>query len=237
MGRLAVLLLLTAPPLFAQVPRAQGTQPAREAAVFLPGDIDEPPKIVSAPPLEYPPAMRKAQITGRVTVMAVIDTSGAVESSTIQVIQRPDSGFDATVREYFVRARFSPARIHGKAVRVLVTIPIDFALPGVSPPAPPPIPDALQPQVRAMRHDLRSLVTAEEAYFADSVRYTKSIRALQFEPSSGVTVKVDSATNDAWRGTATHRDAPGWTCGVFVGAMPAYFRDQAEGEPVCWKAP
>jgi TonB family protein len=234
---LIAVLPLPARSAFAQVPPPQRAKPATDGGVFLQEDVDEPPKMISSAPPEYPPAMRQAQITGRVTVVAVIDTSGAVEPGTIQITQRPDYGFDASVRDYFMHARFSPGRLHGIRVRVLVTIPIDFALPGVPPPAPPPIPEAVRPQAAAMRQDLRSLIVAEEDYFVDSVRYTGLVGALRFAPSPGVTVRIDSVTADAWRGTATHRDAPGWTCGVFVGDIPAYLRDQAEGKPLCWKTP
>src|SRR5439155_26456991 len=50
--------------------------------------VDEPAAIVSAPPLEYPPALRQAGLQGRVTVQAVIDTLGRAEPGSLKVIAR-----------------------------------------------------------------------------------------------------------------------------------------------------
>src|SRR5213083_773811 len=47
--------------------------------VYAEAAVDERPEIVSAPPLEYPPALRHAGLQGRVTVQAVIDTLGRAE--------------------------------------------------------------------------------------------------------------------------------------------------------------
>src|ERR1700712_3222845 len=40
--------------------------------------------------------------------------------------------------------------------------------------------------IAAMKSDLRNLVTAEEAYFADSVKYTATVANMKFKPSTGV---------------------------------------------------
>lgn len=97
------------------------------------------------------------------------------------------------------------------------------------------IPDAVRAPLAAVRSDLRNLVTAEEAFFADSVRYAKSLRAMQFQTSTGVTVILDEVAADAWRAHATHLRAPGWACGIYVGDMRGYVVEQKEGEPKCWK--
>jgi hypothetical protein len=95
--------------------------------------------------------------------------------------------------------------------------------------------DTVMPEVAAMRSDLRNLVTAEESYFADSLRYTKSLRALHFRPSPGVTVTIDQVVGEAWRGTAKHSAAPEWVCGIYVGSLPPYLPGQKEAVPRCWK--
>lgn len=86
-----------------------------------------------------------------------------------------------------------------------------------------------------MRSTLRGLVIAEEGFYGDSARYTKSVAQLSFTPSPGVTVMVDSVAVDAWRGTAKHTELPGWTCGIYVGAVPPYSPEQIEADPVCWR--
>jgi hypothetical protein len=99
------------------------------------------------------------------------------------------------------------------------------------------VPPELVGPVASMKSDLRNLVTAEEAYFADSVSYTNSLRLLGYRASPGVTVSIDRVSRDAWRGSAKHVEAPGWTCGIFVGEVPPYLPDQKEGVPRCWKGP
>ena len=86
----------------------------------------------------------------------------------------------------------------------------------------------------AARSDLRNLVTAEEAYFADSVRYTTSLRQIGFSPTQGVTIKVE-LLSDGWAATATVAQAPTWTCAIFVGTMRPFVAGQREGEPRCWQ--
>ncbi|HRN52745.1 MAG TPA: prepilin-type N-terminal cleavage/methylation domain-containing protein, partial [Gemmatimonadaceae bacterium] len=42
--------------------------------------------------------------------------------------------------------------------------------------------------IATMKADLRNLVTAQEAYFADHSMYTSSLATTQYQPSSGVAV-------------------------------------------------
>src|SRR6266511_920619 len=53
--------------------------------VYSESTVDERAEIVSAPPLEYPPALRHAGLQGRVTVQAaVIDTLGRAEPASVK---------------------------------------------------------------------------------------------------------------------------------------------------------
>ena len=96
--------------------------------VYAEAAVDEPPAIVSAPPLEYPPMLRRAGLQGRVTVQAVIDTLGRAEPASLKVIARPNTAFDQSARAYVLHAVFRPARIKGRAVRVLVKVPVDYRI-------------------------------------------------------------------------------------------------------------
>ncbi len=58
--------------------------------------------------------------------------------------------------------------------------------------------------VATLKTDLRNLVTAEEAYFADNTTYTTALATTQFDPSQGVTYTVTSATR---HGLGGDRDA------------------------------
>jgi TonB family protein len=96
--------------------------------VYSEATVDEPAEIVSAPPLEYPPALRHAGLQGRVTVQVVIDTLGRAEPASLRVIARPNAAFDRSARAYVLHAVFRPARVKGRAVRVLIKVPVDYRI-------------------------------------------------------------------------------------------------------------
>ena len=67
-------------------------------------------------------------VQGRVLVQAIIDTTGGAEPSSVMIIQSPNPGFDQPAKNYVLRALFRPGRVHGRAVRVLLNLPIDFKI-------------------------------------------------------------------------------------------------------------
>lgn len=96
--------------------------------VFMESVVEERPEVLSGPQLQYPDLLRQAAIQGRVLVQAIIDTSGRAEPPSVKVIQSPNPGFDQSAKNYVLRALFRPARVHGRAVRVLINLPIDFKI-------------------------------------------------------------------------------------------------------------
>jgi TonB family protein len=96
--------------------------------VYSEATVDERVEIVSAPPLEYPPALRLAGLQGRVTVQAVIDTLGRAEPASLKVVAHPNPAFDESARAYVLHAVFRPARVKGRAVRVLIRVPVDYRI-------------------------------------------------------------------------------------------------------------
>jgi len=91
--------------------------------------VDEKPAMLSAPQLVYPDLLRQARIEGRVIVRAIIDTMGRAEANSIKVLESSNPGFDENARTYVRRVLFRPARVHGRAVRVLVQMPLEFRSP------------------------------------------------------------------------------------------------------------
>ena len=83
-----------------------------------------------------------------------------------------------------------------------------------------------------MKSDLRNLVTAQEAYFADNVTYTATMGNLNYNASAGNTVAVGTATGTGWAATSTS-NATLKTCGIFVGTATPPITGQSEGAPVC----
>jgi protein TonB len=96
--------------------------------VFMEAIVEEKPAVLSGPPPTYPELLKQAGIQGRVLVQAIVDTLGRAEASSIKVLQSPNPGFDQSARNYVQKALFRPARVHGRAVRVLIQIPIEFRL-------------------------------------------------------------------------------------------------------------
>ena len=84
----------------------------------------------------------------------------------------------------------------------------------------------------AMKSDLRNVITAEESYFADQVSYTTGLAAINFTPSTGVTLTITGATGTGWSATTSH-NATTRTCGIYVGSATAPITGQNEGEPKC----
>ena len=106
---------------------ATGIEPSANQ-VYLESVVEEKPELLSGPPLQFPPLLSQAQIQGRVLVEAIIDTMGRAEPPSIKVVQSPHPGFDQSAKNFTRQALFRPARVHGRPVRVLVRLPIDFKL-------------------------------------------------------------------------------------------------------------
>ncbi|HEV7589114.1 MAG TPA: energy transducer TonB [Longimicrobium sp.] len=76
----------------------------------------------------YPSMLRDAGVTGHTTVLLVIDKTGAVEPGSITVQETTHDQFrDAAIRAA-QRFRFRPAKLHGEAVAVSISIPIEWQI-------------------------------------------------------------------------------------------------------------
>ena len=81
--------------------------------------------------------------------------------------------------------------------------------------------------IATMKADLRNLVTAQEAYFADNSAYTTSLTTNQYQPSSGVTVTVGAVGAGTFNATASYAGGTTRTCTITVGS------GSNDGEPLC----
>ena len=94
--------------------------------VYAEADVDEKPELLSSPPAEYPWILRRAGIQGTVVVRVVIDTLGRMEPGSPRVVSSSNPAFDEPALKVVREAVFRPARVHGRAVRVRVRVPIAF---------------------------------------------------------------------------------------------------------------
>ena len=88
--------------------------------------------------------------------------------------------------------------------------------------------------VTAMKSDLRNLVTAEEAFFSDSSKYTTNLTAIKFQKSSGTVDPVVAVGTGYWTATNKHTQLSGATCGIGINTTNPINGAAAEGEPSCY---
>jgi len=61
-------------------------------------------------------------------VQAIVDTTGRIEPNSVRVVESANPGFDQPAKIAVLKSLFRPGRVYGRAVRVLVAIPIDFKI-------------------------------------------------------------------------------------------------------------
>lgn len=99
--------------------------------------------------------------------------------------------------------------------------------------------------VTAMKSDLRNLVAAEEAFFADSGYYTATVTGrkkkqtmliatgLVFDPSTGVSDPLVTVGQGTWSATVTHAQVPSVMCGIAVNMANPVDATVNDGTPAC----
>ena len=90
--------------------------------------------------------------------------------------------------------------------------------------------------VTAMKSDLRNLVSAQEAYFADNTKYGTAAQ-LGVAPSTGVSTPTITTGAGYWTATNSHTQYTGASCGIAVNTdFPSAVTppgSPGEGEPAC----
>lgn len=105
-----------------------GTGPVDLTQVFAEAVVDETPERISCPPVEYPRMLQQANIEGGVLLQFVVDTRGRVERGSLKVMRSDHKAFEGPAKDMINNCLFRPGRVRGQAVRVLVQMPINFAL-------------------------------------------------------------------------------------------------------------
>jgi type IV pilus assembly protein PilA len=84
----------------------------------------------------------------------------------------------------------------------------------------------------SMKADLRNLATAQEAFLFDSLTYTNNLALLNYSPSAGVAITINTATGGGWSATASH-NVTTRQCYMIYGTAPALGPATQEGKIVC----
>ncbi len=91
-------------------------------------DLSTPATYVSGPLPVYPPALRIAGVEGRVTLRFIVDTTGRVEDSTMQVVSSTNKQFEIPAIIAIRASTFKPATIRGTSVRQMVEQVVHFTI-------------------------------------------------------------------------------------------------------------
>lgn len=99
---------------------------AQNAVAFSAASEEKPmPKLIKQVAPEYPDSLRKAGISGRVIIKAMVDTTGKViETEVVKSV----SGLDKPALDAARLFLFEPAIDRGKKVQSTVIIPFQFKL-------------------------------------------------------------------------------------------------------------
>lgn len=118
-----VLTILAGPLFSAPAPQGGGKADAPET-VRVGGDIKPPLKVKNVPPV-YPQIAITSHTQGVVILEATIGTDGKVkETKVIRSIKQLDDAAITAVRAW----EYKPTLVSGKAVQVIMTIPVNFTL-------------------------------------------------------------------------------------------------------------
>src|SRR5512144_2213220 len=90
--------------------------------------VEDRPELLAAPVPPYPALLREARVEGLVTIEVVVDTTGRPAPGSLRVVQSDNAGFNAAAVATIRGALFRPGRVWGRAVRVLVRVPVAFRL-------------------------------------------------------------------------------------------------------------
>ena len=76
----------------------------------------------------YPPLLRDAGVTGKVTVQMVVGSDGRVDMSTVKIISTSHDAFADVTMQIMKDLRFSPAKMGSTSVRMLTVMPVSWNL-------------------------------------------------------------------------------------------------------------
>lgn len=102
--------------------------------VYAPTAVDERPALRNGREMErvlqrlYPRLLQEAGVSGQTVLSFVIDEAGNVEAGSVVVVSSTHEEFKAASREAAERFRFRPARVSGRPVKVMISMPIAWTI-------------------------------------------------------------------------------------------------------------
>jgi TonB family protein len=104
---------------------------SQDSTVYDTTQVSEQPIRRGGPKATFPRALHYSPgFEGRVRVGVIVNATGAVDQSSIAIVQSVDPALDSEARRLVAASSFWPACRSGRAVRVRVVIPIAFKVSG-----------------------------------------------------------------------------------------------------------
>jgi TonB family protein len=100
---------------------------SQDDPIYPPAALDELPRRASGPAVVYPADLVRRQVRGRALVRLIVDASGHVDESSIEIVAIPDSGLINPLRTMILGSTFSPGRVRGRSVRTMAELAIDLS--------------------------------------------------------------------------------------------------------------
>lgn len=100
--------------------------------VYSQSELDTPARLASQEVTarllarSYPPALKRAGVTGAVELQFVVDASGKVETSSVKVLESTNDELAEAAKAVVADIRFRPGVVKGQPVRSVVTLPIAY---------------------------------------------------------------------------------------------------------------
>lgn len=101
---------------------------AIDATEYDTTQVTERPVIRTWPQIHYPDVATRNHITGHVVIAFVVSTVGVVDISTVRIVNSAHPALDAEAIAYVTGSIYWPGCLNGNAVRVRLTVPIDFKI-------------------------------------------------------------------------------------------------------------
>jgi TonB family protein len=127
-----------APSPAAAQPTAAAAPPPSAAAEAPSSDeklVEEAPALINGGEMQravmrnYPPVQRDAGVPGRARVSFAVTEAGTVDPASVSVLEATAPNFGDAARRVLRTARYRPARVNGRAIRVTVTTAFQWGAP------------------------------------------------------------------------------------------------------------
>ncbi len=105
---------------------------AQDATVYSPSELDKPAALSSTEMTarllarSYPAALQRAGVTGTVQVQFVVDQTGKVDPTTVQVVSSTEPKLADAAKAIVPEIKFKPGQLNGQPVKSVVLLPIVY---------------------------------------------------------------------------------------------------------------